>query len=239
MGRLVRQLDATLYPTFQHRWDDRLFRQRVLTRLGNGDLDILDLGAGAGIVDEMNFRGHARRICGIDPDPRVVDNPYLDEGQMGIGESIPYPDGSFDLVFADNVLEHLPDPAAVFAEVARVLRPGGVFLGKTPNKWHYVPMIARLTPHGFHRWVVRWRGRASDDVFPTRYRANSRVDIGRLAAGAGLAVVRVDLIDGRPEYLRFSAPTYLVGWVYERLVNRVPGLDRFRVLLIAELRKPG
>lgn len=52
-------------------------------------------------------------------------------------------------------------------------------------------------------------------------------------------MVRVDLIEGRPEYLRFSAPTYLVGWVYERLVNLVPGLDRFRVLLVAELRKAG
>jgi len=57
--------------------------------LGSGDLDIRDLGAGAGIVEEMDFRGHARRICGIDPDPRVVDSPYLDEGQVGVGESIP------------------------------------------------------------------------------------------------------------------------------------------------------
>lgn len=239
MGRLVRWLDARLYPDFQHRWDDWLFRQRILSHLGGGDLEVLDLGAGAGIVDAMDFRGHTRRICGIDPDPRVVDNPNLDEGRVGVGESIPYPDGSFDLVFADNVLEHLPDPAAVFAEVARVLRPGGVFLGKTPNKWHYVPLIARLTPHGFHRWVVRWRGRGGEDVFPTRYRANSPGDLRALAAGAGLEVVRIELIEGRPEYLRFSAPTYLLGWLYERVVNRVPGLAWLRVLLVVELRKPG
>ena len=60
-----------------------------------------------------------------------------------------------------------------------------------------------------------------------------------LATRAGLEVVRIDLIDGRPEYLRFSAPTYLLGWLYERLVNRVPGLARLRVLLVVELRKPG
>ena len=46
------------------------------------------------------------------------------------------------------------------------------------------------------------------------------------------------MIEGRPEYLRFSAPTYLLGWLYERLVNQMPGLWRLRVLLIAELRKP-
>lgn len=101
-----------------------------------------------------------------------------------------------------------------------------------------MPLIARLTPHAFHRWVVRWRGRAGDDVFPTRYRANSPAAIKRLAATAGLEVVRIELIEGRPEYLRFSTPTYLLGWLYERLVNRVPALARFRVLLIAELRKP-
>jgi hypothetical protein len=51
-------------------------------------------------------------------------------------------------------------------------------------------------------------------------------------------VVKIDLIEGRPEYLQFSAPTYLLGWLYERLVNKVPGLWRWRVLLMAELRKP-
>ena len=100
-------------------------------------------------------------------------------------------------------------------------------------------MIARLTPHGFHRRVVRWRGRAADDVFPTRYRANSPGDIQALAARAGLEVVRIDLIEGRPEYLRFAAPTYLLGWLYERLVNRVPGLAWLRMLLVVELRKAG
>ena len=60
-----------------------------------------------------------------------------------------------------------------------------------------------------------------------------------LAAGAGLEVVRIELIEGRPEYLRFSAPTYLLGWLYERVVKRVPGLAWLRVLLVVELRKPG
>ncbi|MEY6432341.1 hypothetical protein ABC977_07975 [Thioalkalicoccus limnaeus] len=102
-----------------------------------------------------------------------------------------------------------------------------------------MPLIARLTPHGFHRWVVRGRGRAGDDVFPTRYQANSPADIRQLASGAGFDVVRLELIEGRPEYLRFSAPTYLLGWLYERLVNRLSGLARFRVLLVVALRKTG
>ena len=125
--------------------------------------------ARAGIVQQTNFRGLAARVCGVDLDPRVVDNPMLDEGKIADAGGIPYPDAAFDVVFADNVLEHLPDPLAVFREIARVLKPGGVFLFKTPNKTHYMPTIARLTPHRFHQFVNRLRGRAEIDTFPTRY----------------------------------------------------------------------
>jgi hypothetical protein len=52
-----------------------------------------------------------------------------------------------------------------------------------------------------------------------------------------LAVGRVERVEGRPEYLRMTAPTYLAGWLYERLVNVLPVLAPFRILLIA-VRKP-
>ena len=237
MSTLITRIDEGLYPDFARNWDDLMFRQRILAYLRPESV-VLDLGAGAGIIAQMDFRGRAAQIHGVDLDPRVVDNPMLTEGRIANANEIPYESDRFDVVFSDNVLEHLDEPEAVFREVARVLKPGGVFLFKTPNKRHYMPTIARLTPHGFHQYVNRRRGRAEVDTFPTRYRANTRPNIVRLADKSGLSVERIELIEGRPEYLRMTWPTYLLGVVYERLVNSTELLATFRILLIGALRKP-
>jgi SAM-dependent methyltransferase len=186
----------------------------------------------------MNFRGAARKVVGVDPDPRVRDNPFLDEAHEGLADRLPFADSSFDLVFCDNVLEHIEDPDAVLRQVARVLKPSGRFVAKTPNRTHYITLIARLTPTWFHRFVNRLRGRPSVDTFPTRYRINSPAEVRRCAARCGLEVTSIELIEGRPEYLRFSAITYLFGWLYERAVNSSPLLAPFRVVMLVELKKP-
>ena len=238
MSRLTFWLDRTAYPAHPDNWDNLLFRREVIDRLPAAQ-NVLDLGAGAGIVRELDIRGLAPRVCGIDLDPRVLQNPLLDEALVGDAEHIPYPDAGFDLVFCNNVLEHLPDPERAFSEVARVLRPGGVFLAKTPNRWHYVALLAGLTPHRFHEAVNAWRGRDRKDTFPTRYRANSASALRRCAAAAGLVVEHVSFVEGRPEYLRMTAPTYLLGIAYERIVNATSLLAPWRVVLIASFRKPG
>ena len=234
---LVQTIDRRVYPQFDRNWDDLLFRKKLLTFV-RPQSTVLDLGAGAGIVEAMNFRGLAARVCGVDLDPRVSGNPYLDEGLVADAGKIPYPDETFDLVFADNVMEHIDEPNQVFAEIARVLRPGGKLLFKTPNRTHYMPHIARITPHRFHQWVNRKRGRAETDTFPTRYKCNAPGDVRAIALRAGLSVDQIDLIEGRPEYLRMSVPTYVIGLGYERLVNATDLLARFRILMIAQLSKP-
>ena len=230
-------LDRKLYPSFPNHWDDALFREKILAHLDSTTV-LLDLGAGAGIVPHMNFKERAGLACGLDLDPRVAGNSFLHEGRIGNAESIPWPDDTFDVVVCNNVLEHLSRPVAVFREVCRCLKPGGTFLAKTPNSLHYVALAARCTPYGFHRWFNQKRGRAGKDTFPTLYRANSSRSIHECCRSAGLVVHGMDYVEGRPEYLRFSVPSYLAGFIYERLVNQTRILSPFRVVIIAVMRKP-
>ena len=231
------RFDRAFYPNVEDNWDDALLRRRVLEVL-RPEHALLDLGAGAGIVKHMDFRGFARRICGVDPDPRVVSNPMLDEGLVGLGDAIPYPDASFDVVVADNVLEHLENPYPVFAEVRRVMRPGGHFIFKTPNRWHYMPIISQVTPTWFHKRYNQLRGRSGDDTFPTFYRANSRFAIEEIARRTSFEVERVELVESRPEYLRVNALLYLFGIAYERLVNATDALRGVRIVLLGSCRRP-
>ena len=237
MSKAISRLDSCLYPTFSDQWDTTLFRQEILEHL-NSSTVLLDLGAGAGILPQMDFREHVALACGMDIEPCVLDNPFLHEARVENVARLSWVDNTFDVVVSNNVLEHLLQPATVFSEVYRVLKPGGIFLIKTPNCLHYVALLARCTPHRFHEWFNQKRGRASKDTFPTFYRANRSGRIRACCLSAGLVVENIRRIEGRPEYLRFSVPSYLAGALYERLVNRVRILSPFRGVIIAAMRKP-
>jgi SAM-dependent methyltransferase len=239
MSALTKWMDKTWYPGYEDNWDNKRFRTLLLDRI-EPDFILLDYGAGRGALSEMNFKGKAKKIFGVDPDKAVLDNPYLDDARilpMASGV-IPHEANSFDLVFANNVLEHIQQLAVCFEEIRRVLKPGGLFISKTPNKWHYVPVLARITPHAFHTFVNRLRGRERRDTFPTVYKCNTPKAVKKYASNAGLRLLEIQLWEGRPEYLRMLAPLYVCGYLYERWVNALPFLSRFRCGMVFVLQKP-
>lgn len=236
MSRVATFFDRKLYPDYKDNWDDQLFREEVLAYIEAKSV-LLDLGAGAGVVKEMNFKGLSSKVCGVDLDERVLVNHMLDEGKVADVSKIPYPDSTFDVVFSDNLMEHVDSPINIYAEVLRVLKPGGYFLFKTPNKYHYMPLVARFTPHKFHQWFNALRGRKTVDTFPTKYQSNSRGDIKNIGMLAGFSAVQVKIVEGRPEYLRLSLVTYIFGIIYEKIVNSSELFSSLRVVIIAKLQK--
>ncbi|WP_137121311.1 class I SAM-dependent methyltransferase [Segeticoccus rhizosphaerae] len=94
---------------------------------------VADVGTGTGFV-AAGLAGRAAAVIGVDNAPAMLavarqsldalgaDNVTLIEGEI---DALPLPDDSVDAAVANMVLHHAPDPAAMIAEMARVVRPGG------------------------------------------------------------------------------------------------------------------
>ncbi|MFH1037852.1 MAG: class I SAM-dependent methyltransferase [PVC group bacterium] len=198
---------------------------------------ILDAGAGRGEKFSYNLKGCVAKMVGADLDPKVVDNPCLDFGVVTDLSQLPFPDGYFDLVFSRYVLEHIQHPKIFLTELRRVLRPDGQFVFLTPNKWHYMSLFSRLTPHRFHAFYNRLRGRLGEDTFPTVYRMNTRRTIRSLFSQAGFLEEKLYLLECNPNYLMFSTPSFLAGIAYERMVSFFAFLEDFRINIIGVFRR--
>lgn len=228
----VSDLDARYYRGYVD--EHELFDGMIRARLRPG-MSVLDAGAGRGLMYPHDYGEIAGRMVGVDTDPAVHHNPNVDETVLAPLETLPFPDATFDLVVSKYVFEHLDRPQAVMMELRRVMRAGAHLLVHTPNRRHYVALAARLTPTRFHAWFNESRGRPAEDTFPTRYRANTRPTLERLAMATGFRVVEFRAIETKPDYLTFSPIAYRAGIGYERVVNRWPSLEGFRVQLLADL----
>jgi SAM-dependent methyltransferase len=117
---------------------------------------------------------------------------------------LPFPDGAFDLVTANMVVEHLADPGLHFREIARVLRPKGLFLFHTPNLHSYSTRLAQLVPDSIKSVAVPLlEGRKEEDRFRTFYRANSAEQIRDIAAHSGFSVASIQPICTVAIFARF------------------------------------
>ena len=92
---------------------------------------VLDFGCGAGnMVDEYCAAGYDAFGCDIRVATETERLRRIDEEDR----SLPFADNTFDFVFSDQVLEHVQDHASAFAEIKRVMKPGGISLHIFPAK---------------------------------------------------------------------------------------------------------
>lgn len=115
--------------------------RKALGREPEGWGGALEIGAGTGYFGlNLAQAGLVHELTATDISPGMLGSLAESADELGLdvhtvvteAESLPFEDGSFDLVFGHAVLHHIPDLARAFAEFRRVLRPGGalVFCGE-------------------------------------------------------------------------------------------------------------
>lgn len=117
--------------------------------------DVLDVGCGAG-VEVVRFARAGARTVGVDIAESAITLARQNLEQQGLqarlevadGEHLPFPDASFDLVFAHGVVQYTGNDRAMVAEIQRVLRPGGlaVFQAYNRNSWLNLLSTVMKTP---------------------------------------------------------------------------------------------
>lgn len=109
----------------------------------------LDVGCGGGILAE-EFAAMGFRVTGIDPSEQSLNTARQHAQsaglsihyQQGTGESIPFADDSYPVVYCCDVLEHVHDLPKVISEIYRVTKPGGVFFFDTLNRTFVSKLVA-------------------------------------------------------------------------------------------------
>jgi SAM-dependent methyltransferase len=228
------------------RLKDRFFRQEHPYRIFESEVErrlepthtLLDAGCGRTAPVLEQYRGRAGRLIGVD---LVEFRP----GSTGLElyccdlSSMPLEDGCVDIAMARSVMEHVTEPAKVYAEIHRILRPGGYFTFLTANLWDYASLIARVVPNRLHPWIVsKTEGRDAEDVFPIAYRTNTRRAIRRWATQAGFDIVLFEYLGQYPSYFMFNGALFFVATAYEKLIAKVSALNRLQGWILVTLQKP-
>lgn len=167
---------------------------------------VLDIGCGrGGLVEQLDHP--LPQVVGIDPDWLSLQEHRLKlTSAVAFSDDLPFAPNTFDVAFASWVLEHLARPFLTFQSIARVLKPGGVFVFITPNGRHPLALLNKTMGRLGRlqgRLVAGLYGRSADDTFATHYRANSQPDLENLATQSGFRLTSLHNIPD-PTYLAFN-----------------------------------
>ncbi len=154
---------------------------------------LLDVGCATGVfLDEARRAGFQE--IGVDLLPSAVayarDRLGVD-ARLGVPEEMGFSSGHFDAVSLFQIIEHVPDPAGLVREVARLLKPGGALLLTTPDRRGF---LARLTGQ---RWFEYY-----NEEHLTYFDKRS---LSRLLTDGGFAIVNLRSEFGRAFTLRYVA----------------------------------
>lgn len=129
----------------------------LLPRLGP-DAEVLDVGSGPGTIT-VGLARRAARVVGLDMSAEMVEaasdlaaREKLANVTFEVGSAydLPFDDGTFDVVYTHQVLQHLADPVSALVEFRRALRPGGLVAVRDSD---YATMVHAPVEPAIERWL--------------------------------------------------------------------------------------
>jgi ubiquinone/menaquinone biosynthesis C-methylase UbiE len=138
----------------QNRYANESFIHAVAQFTRHRGERILEIGVGAG-TDHLQWARAGCACHGVDLTDAAIETTrahlalhgFASQLQRVDAETLPFPDASFDLVWSWGVIHHAEYPERILAEVRRVLRPGGAFLGMFYNR-RSLSVFAEWVKHG-------------------------------------------------------------------------------------------
>lgn len=213
--------------------------ERAIERHVGETSTVLDIGCGRTAPNLSRLKAPGRTLYGLDVIDFTVADPDLTLVRNDVRDMHDIPSGVVDLAYSRAVMEHLETPEAAYAEIARVLKPGGVYLFTTPSIYDYGSIAALLIPNRFHARIVNaTEGRPGEDVFPTVFGSNSRRTITRQAREAGLVVRELDYIGQYPSYLVFNRALFWLGSLYQKAIEKFALTRPLQGWIYCVLEKP-
>jgi SAM-dependent methyltransferase len=186
---------------------------------------VLDLGCGDGRLT-LEAAANGARMTGVDLSPELVAAARARglDAQVADATALPYPNACFDRVLSNAALHWMTAPEPVLGEVARVLKPGGRFVGELGGAGNVAAIVGAITNALAQRGIEVTRAYPWYFPAPAQYRAQLEA--------AGFTVDRLE---------RFARPTDLPddisGWLAtfaESFLSQVPA--DARDALVADIR---
>ncbi|MGE4053394.1 MAG: class I SAM-dependent methyltransferase [Vicinamibacterales bacterium] len=162
--RHIHDLEITQHPVGSRGFFDDLDQYHFeklhhLLRLvdfnGYRNRTVLDVGCGAG-VDLARFARGGAIVTGVDLAPSAIELARANFSQQRLdadlrvsnGEALPFPDETFDLVFAHGVVQYTADPARLVSECHRVLKAGGEAVFQVYNRISWLNALSKVMKVG-------------------------------------------------------------------------------------------
>ena len=162
--RHIHDLEITRHPVGSRGFFDDLDQYHFeklhhLLRLvpfdGSRGRSVLEVGCGAG-VDLARFAKGGADVTGVDLAPSAIALARANFEQQGLqgrfevadGERLPFPDNSFDMVFAHGVVQYTANPRQLVEESRRVLKPGGAAIFQVYNRVSWLNALSKLMKVG-------------------------------------------------------------------------------------------